>query len=163
MVAQRLKNRPLLRTLVRQFDERLKNLVEKRVPLESAFAKVVVHLDLLPGAPEVHQLVHLVDERHRLPARRFKTQVAPPPSLPRFEFHLGAAPAVRFLGVVGFERVSRASRPRLSQEVVLIDQRGVRQIARQRVKDARADGGIPPSRSRGDAAGNTSSHRPARS
>ena len=141
VVAQGFEKGPLIGTGVGQFDEGLEDLVEQGVALEAAGVEVVVDLDLVSGAPKVHQLVHLVDEGHRPSARCFKTEVSSPASVPGFELDFGAAPDVGFLGrVVLFKLVAGPSLARLGQQIVLIHQGRVREVARQSVENAAADG-----------------------
>ena len=99
VVAQGFENGPFVGTGIGQLDECLEDLIEQGVALEAAGIEVVIDLDLVPGAPEVHQLVHLVDQWHGPPGRRFETEVAAPASVPGFELYLGTA-AFRLLGCV---------------------------------------------------------------
>ena len=82
MVAQSFENGALVGASIGQLDEGLEDLIEQGVALEAAGVEVIVNLDLVAGAPEVHQLVDLVDQWRGPPARRFEAEVAALPPVP---------------------------------------------------------------------------------
>ena len=96
MVAERLQDRAFFGVGLIQLDQRLQDLRKERVALQAAFVDIAVHLDLIAPAPELHQLVHLVDQRYGTPARAFKSQIAARAPVPGLELDLGAAPAALF-------------------------------------------------------------------
>ena len=91
VVAQGLQNGPLFRTRICQLDEGLEDLIEQRVALKSAGVEIVVYLDLIPGAPEMHELVYLVDKRYRAAPWHINAQISAPAPVPRLQLDLCAA------------------------------------------------------------------------
>ena len=64
MVAQGFQNRTLIGTGGSQFDQSLQDLIEQGVARETACVEIVIYFHLIPGAPEVHQLVDLINQGH---------------------------------------------------------------------------------------------------
>ena len=65
--------------------------MNRGVALEATGVEVVVHFRLVAGAPEVHELVYLVNEGYGASARRFEAEVAALAAVPGFELYFGAA------------------------------------------------------------------------
>ena len=126
VVAEGFEKGSLVGTGAGQLDEGLEDLIKQNIALETARVEVIVDLDLVSGVPEVHELVHLVDERHGPSARRFEAEIAAPASVPGFELYPGTASAARFIHIIGrvliVSLVAGSSLARLGQEIVLIHQ-----------------------------------------
>ena len=50
---------------------------EQAVLLQAAQIEIFVDLDLISGAPQMHQSMHLVDKGNRLTSRSFQAEFAP--------------------------------------------------------------------------------------
>ena len=107
-------------------------MVEQGVALEAAGVEVVVHFDLVAGAPEVHELVDLVDEGDGASAWGFEAEVAALSPVIGFEFDFGTAACLfcvfGWVVLLGF--VAGSASARLGEEVVLVDEGGVGEVAR---------------------------------
>jgi hypothetical protein len=76
IVLQALQDRALLKAalVAALFDQCLNELCEHLAAAQAAAVEVVVQLDHLAGHPELHELVHLVDQGNRSAAGRFQAQ-----------------------------------------------------------------------------------------
>jgi len=64
VVAQRLQQGPLVAARRRELDQRLEEPPEEFLPPQAVVVQEFLHLEDVSRAPQVHQLVDAVDERH---------------------------------------------------------------------------------------------------